>query len=122
VAKLVNQALVAVHTSAAFEALLVGRKLGLSLDTLVSILRSSSGASWILENHLRIKALAGNFEAGFALDLMFKDLHLFLQTAGEAKAPAFLSGSALQLDRRSRRQVQDLRSHASLAYPRRGFP
>jgi 3-hydroxyisobutyrate dehydrogenase len=97
VAKLVNQALVAVHTAAAFEALLVGRKLGLSLDTLVSILRSSSGSSWILENHLRIKALAGNFEAGFALDLMYKDLHLFLQTAAEAKTPAFLSGSALQL-------------------------
>jgi len=96
-AKLVNQALVAVHTSAAFEALLVGRKLGLSLDTLVSILRSSSGASWILENHLRIKALAGNLEAGFALDLMFKDLHLFLQTAAEARTPAFLSGAALQL-------------------------
>jgi len=96
VAKLVNQALVAVHTTGVIEALLVGRKFGLTADTMVSILRSSSGASWILENHLRFKALAGNHEPGFALDLMFKDLNLFLQTAVEAQAPAFIAGSALQ--------------------------
>jgi 3-hydroxyisobutyrate dehydrogenase len=96
-AKLVNQALVAVHTVAAFEALLVGRKLGLDLDTLVSILRSSSGGDWMLENHLRIKALAGDFEPGFALDLLFKDLRLFLQTATEAQAPALIAASTLQL-------------------------
>lgn len=95
-AKLVNQALVAVQTVAALEALLVGRKLGLDLDTLVSILRSSSGCSWILENHLRVKALAGNYEPGFALDLMFKDLNLFLQTATQAKAPALIATSTLQ--------------------------
>jgi 3-hydroxyisobutyrate dehydrogenase len=97
VAKLVNQALVAVHTAGAIEALLVGRRFGLSLDTLVSILRSSSGASWILENHLRFKALAGDHEPGFALDLMFKDLNLFLQSATEAQAPVFIAGAALQL-------------------------
>jgi len=96
-AKLVNQALVAIHTVAAFEALLVGRKLGLDLDTLVSILRSSSGGDWMLENHLRIKALAGDFEPGFALDLLFKDLRLFLQTATEAQAPTLIAASTLQL-------------------------
>jgi 3-hydroxyisobutyrate dehydrogenase-like beta-hydroxyacid dehydrogenase len=96
-AKLVNQALVAIHTVAAFEALLVGRKLGLELDTLVSILRSSSGGDWMLENHLRIKALAGDFEPGFALDLLFKDLRLFLQTATDAQAPALIAASTLQL-------------------------
>jgi 3-hydroxyisobutyrate dehydrogenase len=97
VAKLVNQALVAVHTAGVIEALLVGRKLGLSLDTMVSILRSSSGASWMLENHVRFKALAGVDEPGFALDLMFKDLNLFLQTATEAQVPAFIAGSVLQI-------------------------
>jgi 3-hydroxyisobutyrate dehydrogenase len=97
IAKLVNQALVGAHTVAAFEALLMGRKLGLDLDTIVSILRSSSGGSWILENHLRFKALAGNYEPGFALDLMFKDLSLFIQTATEAQTPAFIAASALQL-------------------------
>jgi 3-hydroxyisobutyrate dehydrogenase-like beta-hydroxyacid dehydrogenase len=88
---------VAIHTVAAFEALLVGRKLGLDLDTMVSILRSSSGGDWMLENHLRIKALAGDFEPGFALDLLFKDLNLFLQTATDAQAPALIAASTLQL-------------------------
>jgi len=97
VAKLVNQALVAVHTVGAMEALLVGRKMGLDLDTMVAILRTSSGASWILENHVRFKALANNHEPGFALDLMFKDLNLFLQTATEAQAPALIAASTLQL-------------------------
>jgi 3-hydroxyisobutyrate dehydrogenase len=97
VAKLVNQALVAVHTVGVVEALLVGRKNGLDLDTMVAILRASSGCSWILENHLRFKALAGNHEPGFALDLMFKDLNLFVQTATEAQAPALIAAAALQL-------------------------
>ena len=97
VAKLVNQALVAVHTVGVVEALLVGRKNGLDLDTMVAILRTSSGCSWILENHLRFKALAGNHEPGFALDLMFKDLNLFVQTATEAQAPALIAAAALQL-------------------------
>jgi len=96
-AKLVNQALVAAHTVAALEALLVGRKCGLDLDTLVSILKASSGRSWILENHLDRHALAGQFEPGFALELMFKDLRLFVETAVQARAPAPVAATALQL-------------------------
>lgn len=96
-AKLVNQALVAAHTVAALEALLVGRKCGLDLDTLVAILKASSGRSWILENHLDRYALAGQFEPGFALDLMFKDLRLFVETATQARAPAPVAATALQL-------------------------
>jgi len=96
-AKLVNQALVAAHTVAALEALLVGRKCGLDLEILVSILKASSGRSWILENHLDRHALAGRFEPGFALDLMFKDLRLFVETATRAQAPAPVAAAVLQL-------------------------
>ena len=96
-AKLVNQALVGVHTVAALEVLLVARKLGLDLDTMVAILRASSGATFMLENHLRFKVLSGDFEPGFALDLLFKDLMLFLEAARDAEAPALLVGSTLQL-------------------------
>jgi 3-hydroxyisobutyrate dehydrogenase len=114
-AKLVNQALVAIHTVAAFEALLVGRKLGLDLDTMVSILRSSSGGDWMLENHLRIKALAGDFEPGFALDLLFKDLNLFLQTATEAQAPTLIAASTLQLYNAARAAGGGLRDQTVVA-------
>jgi len=96
-AKLVNQALVAAHTVAAMEALLVGRKAGLSLDTMYSILQTSSGRSWMLENHLNTHALAGNYEPGFALDLMFKDLRLFVETATQLKSPALIGATALQV-------------------------
>jgi 3-hydroxyisobutyrate dehydrogenase-like beta-hydroxyacid dehydrogenase len=96
-AKLVNQALVAAHTVAAMEALLVGRKAGLSLDTMYSILQTSSGRSWMLENHLSTHALAGKFEPGFALDLMFKDLRLFVETATQLQSPALIGAAALQL-------------------------
>jgi len=96
-AKLVNQSLVAAHTVAVLEALLVGRKSGLALDTMFSILQASSGRSWILENHLDRYALAGKFEPGFALDLMFKDLRLFVETATAAQSPAFIAAAALQL-------------------------
>jgi len=96
-AKLVNQALVAAHTVAAMEALLVGRKAGLSLDTMYSILQTSSGRSWMLENHLSTHALAGNYEPGFALELMFKDLRLFVETATRLQSPALIGAAALQL-------------------------
>lgn len=96
-AKLVNQSLVAAHTVAALEALLVGRKCGLGLETMFSILEASSGRSWILENHLDRQALSGRFEPGFALDLMFKDLRLFVETATAAQSPAFIAAAALQL-------------------------
>lgn len=96
-AKLVNQALVAAHTVAAMEALLVGRKAGLSLDTMYAILQTSSGRSWMLENHLSTHALAGNYEPGFALDLMFKDLRLFVETATQLQSPALIGATALQL-------------------------
>jgi 3-hydroxyisobutyrate dehydrogenase len=96
-AKLVNQALVAAHTVAAMEALLVGRKAGLSLDTMYSILQTSSGRSWMLENHLSAHALAGNYEPGFALDLMFKDLRLFVETATQLQSPALIGAAALQI-------------------------
>ena len=96
-AKLVNQALVAANTVSCFEALVTGRKLGLDLDTMVSILRSSSGSSWIFENYLRVKALAGDVEPGFALDLMFKDLSLFVRAATEVQSPTLMASSALQM-------------------------
>jgi 3-hydroxyisobutyrate dehydrogenase-like beta-hydroxyacid dehydrogenase len=96
-AKLVNQALVAVQTVAAAEALLVGKKQGLDLDTMVSILRTSSGCSVIFDTYMRIKALAGDYQPGFAMDLMFKDLGLFVQAATEAQSPAFLASPTLQL-------------------------
>jgi 3-hydroxyisobutyrate dehydrogenase len=96
-AKLVNQALVAAHTVAAMEALLVGRKAGLSLDTMYAILQTSSGRSWMLENHLSTHALAGRFEPGFALDLMFKDLRLFVETATQLQSPALVGAAVLQL-------------------------
>lgn len=96
-AKLVNQALVAAHTVAALEALLVGRKAGLGLDTMYSILQTSSGRSWMLENHLNSHVLAGNFQPGFALDLMFKDLRLFVETATQLQSPALIAATALQI-------------------------
>lgn len=96
-AKLVNQALVAAHTVAALEALLVGRKAGLGLDTMFAILQTSSGRSWMLENHLNTHVLAGNFQPGFALDLMFKDLRLFVETATQLQSPALIGATALQI-------------------------
>jgi 3-hydroxyisobutyrate dehydrogenase len=96
-AKLVNQALVAAHTVAALEALLVGRKAGLDLDTMFSILQASSGRSWMLENHLNNHVLAGNFQPGFALDLMFKDLRLYVETATQLQSPALIGATALQI-------------------------
>ena len=75
----------------------MGRKLGLDLDTMVSILRSSSGGIGCWKTISASRPWPGDFEPGFALDLLFKDLNLFLQTATEAQAPALIAASTLQL-------------------------
>ncbi|MDQ1910293.1 NAD(P)-dependent oxidoreductase [Paenibacillus sp. GD4] len=97
VVKLINQLMVGIHTQAASEALVLGQQLGANLDTLVQILSNSFAQSRILDRHYNSFIAKDQFEAGFALKLLHKDVALVQQVAGELKLELPMGAKALQL-------------------------
>jgi 3-hydroxyisobutyrate dehydrogenase len=95
--KVCNNILGAVHTVALAEALLTGVKAGVDLKVLVEVIRSSSGNCWVLENFFPKTVLKNSYDSPlFALDLMQKDVGLFIKTAEAMKTPAIMSAIAYQ--------------------------
>jgi 3-hydroxyisobutyrate dehydrogenase len=93
-AKLINNFMSAANTLAACEGLVMGARAGLDLAQLHDILVNSSGSSRALAQ-LKTSALAGNFEPGFTIDNMEKDVSLAAQLARELGV-RFLSGAIVQ--------------------------
>lgn len=96
-AKLCNNIIGAAHVAILSEALLTGVKAGLDLDVLVSVIRTSSGGSWMLENFAMHTILRENYAQRFTLDLMYKDLTLYMATAQAMKVPTVMSSPVFQL-------------------------
>ena len=96
--KICNNALAAVHTAALGEVLLAGVKAGVDLKMLVDVIESSSGNCWTLQNFFHKTVLQNKYDPPlFTLDLMKKDVGLYLKTAEAVKIPSILSSMAYQL-------------------------
>ncbi len=96
--KICNNALAAVHTVALAEALLTGVKAGVDLKVLVDVIRSSSGNCWTLENFFPKTVLRNQYDPPlFALNLMQKDVGLYMKTAEAMKSPSIMSALAYQI-------------------------
>ncbi len=93
-AKLINNFMSAANTLAACEGLVMGAKAGLDLAQLHDILVNSSGASRAL-GQMKTSVMAGNFEPGFTIDNMEKDVSLAAQLSRELGV-RFLSGAIVQ--------------------------
>lgn len=76
VTKVVNNLASLSESNLVGEALAIGVKWGVNLDTLAKVMSESSSASWRLNESFPRYVLAGNFKPGFALDLAVKDLEL----------------------------------------------
>jgi 3-hydroxyisobutyrate dehydrogenase len=79
-AKMVNQTLVAANMIGVCEALLYAYRAGLDLDAVLESVASGAAGSWSLSN-LAPRAIAGNFEPGFFVDHIVKDLGIALVEA-----------------------------------------
>ncbi|MET4700631.1 3-hydroxyisobutyrate dehydrogenase-like beta-hydroxyacid dehydrogenase [Constrictibacter sp. MBR-5] len=86
IAKLVNNMMAFCNMAAAAEGLMLGAAAGIDLEKLATVIRTSSGGSAIFQKFGE-RALAGQFEAAFALDLAYKDLHLALELADQLNVP-----------------------------------
>jgi 3-hydroxyisobutyrate dehydrogenase len=84
-AKLCNQILVGVTMLGVSEAIALARAGGLDPEVMIRAVEGGAAASWQLSN-LGPRILKGDFEPGFMVDLMQKDLRLVLETAGSGGA------------------------------------
>jgi 3-hydroxyisobutyrate dehydrogenase len=78
--KMVNQIAIAGLVQGLAEALNFGRKAGLDIDKVVGVISKGAAQSWQMENRWQTMA-ANEFEFGFAVEWMRKDLRICLQEA-----------------------------------------
>ncbi|MNE11830.1 2-(hydroxymethyl)glutarate dehydrogenase [compost metagenome] len=86
--KLVNNMIVGATLVATSEALLFGIKAGLEPGLMLEILNASTARSYTSEQILAGTVLEREFDFGFRLDLMRKDIRLFLAEAEATGTPA----------------------------------
>lgn len=95
--KLVNQIVIANVMIANAEALVFARNAGADLEQVRTVLASATASNYLLEQWLPKTWLAGTFEAGFALDLLRKDLAAALDAARTDDYPMPATALAYQL-------------------------
>jgi 3-hydroxyisobutyrate dehydrogenase-like beta-hydroxyacid dehydrogenase len=83
VVKVINNTVAAANTAVVGEALLLGRRTGVDLDALVTVMKAGSGASAMLELKER-PMREHNYATLFKLAHMLKDVRLCLDQAREA--------------------------------------
>jgi 3-hydroxyisobutyrate dehydrogenase len=78
--KLANQVAVAINNLGVAEALVFAASQGIDLEKVRQVIAGGAGSSWAMQNYAP-KMLAGDFRAGFMVDLQQKDLRLVLDDA-----------------------------------------
>jgi 3-hydroxyisobutyrate dehydrogenase len=105
VAKICNNMLLAIHMIGTSEALNLGTRHGLEPAVLSEIMQKSSGRNWSLEVYNPYPGVMENvpssreYQGGFAVDLMTKDLGLAAEAGLESKTSTPLGNTALNLYR-----------------------
>lgn len=95
--KMVNNFMLGCNMAAAAEALVLGSKIGLDLDTMYEIVKNSSGRSFIIENKIPNFIKKREFDGGFAINLAYKDLGLAMETAKHLSMPVCMGSMAVQM-------------------------
>lgn len=90
--KACNQIAVSLSLLGTCEALALAQQSGLDLDKMIQVVSAGAGGSWQLAN-LGPKIAQGNFNPGFTIDLVLKDLNIVMNTGRELQLP--LAGLAL---------------------------
>jgi len=78
--KMLNQALNAGNSAVAAEVMMLAKQLGVDLQTFMDVVNDSSGGSWIFKNNVP-RYINHEHKPGFKLDLMKKDVALFVESA-----------------------------------------
>lgn len=103
VAKVCNNLLLGISMIGVAEAMSLGVKLGIDAKVLAGIINTSSGRCWSSDAYNPVPGVmdgvpaARDYQGGFAVDLMAKDLSLAASAANSIKHPLLLGGEAQQI-------------------------
>jgi len=97
------------------EAILIGCKQGLNPETMVDILRVSTGTNNSIDKKFKQYVLSRRFDSGFALHMMLKDIENALELAGEKNVPAPFARLCLEMWRSSRNMLGPDVDHTAMA-------
>ena len=97
------------------EALLIGKKFGLDPAVMVDILNASTGVNNSTQAKFKQFVLSESFGAGFALDLMVKDIGIALDVAGDLEVNAPFSMLCRNIWAAAQADLGPGRDHTELA-------
>ena len=101
--KICNNMLLAIHMIGTCEAFALGQALGLKPEVLSNIMKASSGNNWSLEKYNPCPGLmdsvpsSNNYDGGFSVQLMLKDLGLAKDSMEQTKIKAELGEKAFEI-------------------------
>lgn len=95
--KIVNNLMLGANMAALAEAIVLGEKYGLNLETMINIINISSGRSYVSEAKCEKFIMNHKYEGGFAVALQYKDLNLALEAAKEVNMPLLMASTAAQI-------------------------
>jgi len=95
--KLVNQLIFGINVVTLSEAFVLGKKAGMSPDTIYEVLSESAANSYAMQTRYKNFIAKGNFNPGFSIDLMAKDMGLAIQMAKENGAATIIGNIAEEM-------------------------
>jgi len=97
ISKIINNMVLAICMQATCEGMVLGTKAGVQPKILFEIMSKSSAQNWALNTYMPKKAFKGDFEPGFMVDLMYKDLGLAQDLASAYKVPILFGAEVRQI-------------------------
>ncbi|MDX2276656.1 MAG: NAD(P)-dependent oxidoreductase [Hyphomonadaceae bacterium] len=83
--KLVNNFMLLTITEVCAEAITLGAKLGLDIETMKTVTGATTATNGQFQVAMATKSLVGDIEPGFTIDLAFKDMTLAINAAAEQR-------------------------------------
>jgi 3-hydroxyisobutyrate dehydrogenase len=102
VVKIVNQLFVGVLSAAVAEGMMLGTKWGVDPVTMYNVLNTGFAGSTILTRHVTNFILKGDYEPGFTINLLSKDLWLALTLGRDLSVPLDVTATASQILERAK--------------------
>ena len=97
------------------EALMIGKRFGLSPEKMVDVLNASTGMNNSTQKKFKQFVLSGQFNSGFGLVLMVKDLSIALGIAHETATPTPFSALCRELWAASAQMLGPNQDHTAVA-------
>ena len=113
--KSINNVLSATNLLVGIEALVVGKKFGLDPQNMVDILNFSSGKNSATESKLKEYVLSRQFNSGFSMDLMIKDVATALDLAHEMGVPWQIGSTIHEMYQAARNHMIDNADNSDIA-------